>query len=73
MELGPAPRFSRADPRWSCWSWLCLADNFWSGVDSLDLELRGALPNTRHRGDVKLHPIRVILDINGKRLKLHCS
>jgi hypothetical protein len=47
MELGPDPPFFfGADPRWSCWSWLCLADNFWSGVGFLDLELREALPNT---------------------------
>jgi hypothetical protein len=45
-ELGLAPPFFGADPRWSCWSWLCLADKFWSGVGFLDLELCGALPNT---------------------------
>jgi hypothetical protein len=38
--------FYGADPRWSCWSWVCLAEKIWSGVDFLDLELRGALPNT---------------------------
>jgi hypothetical protein len=46
MELGLAPPFFGADSLWSCWSWLCLADNFWSGIVFLDLELRGALPNT---------------------------
>jgi hypothetical protein len=38
--------FSGADPRWSCWSWVCLAEKIWSGAVLLDLELRGALPNT---------------------------
>jgi hypothetical protein len=44
--VGVSSTIFGADPRWSCWSWLCLADKFWSGVDFLDLELCGALPNT---------------------------
>jgi hypothetical protein len=24
--------FSGADPRWSCWSWVCLAEKIWSGA-----------------------------------------
>jgi hypothetical protein len=38
--------FSGVDPRWSWWSWVCLAEKIWSGAVFLDLELRGALPNT---------------------------
>jgi hypothetical protein len=38
--------FSGADPRWSWWSWVCLAEKIWSGAVFLDLEQRGALPNT---------------------------
>jgi hypothetical protein len=32
MELGATPQFFGADPRWSCCSWVCLADKIWSGV-----------------------------------------
>jgi hypothetical protein len=46
MELGSAPRFFFGrDPRWSCWSWVCLVEKIWSGV-VFYLELRRALPNT---------------------------
>jgi hypothetical protein len=24
--------FSGVDPRWSCWSWVCLAEKIWSGA-----------------------------------------
>jgi hypothetical protein len=39
MDLRPALPFFGADPQWSCWSWLCLAEKFWSGVGFLDLDV----------------------------------